>query len=127
MEHPYDPQTITMRLDYPPSVNKYWFQRNGYRTLTPKARAYREAASKYQHSRPMTRRIAILIEATMPDRRRRDIDNILKPILDAITHADIWVDDEQIDKLTITRIGVESPGCVDIYITEICPSEEMPK
>jgi crossover junction endodeoxyribonuclease RusA len=43
------------------------------------------------------------VEAWMPDRRRRDLDNTLKATQDAMTHAGIWDDDSQIDDLRIVR------------------------
>ena len=36
------------------------------------------------------------IEAWMPDKRVRDLDNLLKAPLDALTRAGFWVDDSQI-------------------------------
>jgi len=45
----------------------------------------------------------------MPDRRRRDLDNLLKSLLDAITHAGIWDDDSQVKHLEIREFGREPP------------------
>ena len=51
-----------------------------------------------------TARLAVEIDAWMPDRRRRDLDNTLKATLDSLTHAGLWEDDSQIDSLKIVRI-----------------------
>lgn len=50
-----------------------------------------------------TARLAIDIEFRAPDRRKRDIDNAIKGLLDALTHAGVWTDDSQIDDLRIWR------------------------
>lgn len=38
-----------------------------------------------------------------PDRRRRDIDNVQKALLDALQHAGAYSDDSQIIRLSIER------------------------
>ena len=64
-------------------------------------------------------RLSVTIAAPMPDRRRRDLDNLLKCALDCLTKAGIWEDDSTIDVLTITRGDVHSPGWLDVEITPI--------
>ncbi|EJW0474907.1 RusA family crossover junction endodeoxyribonuclease, partial [Escherichia coli] len=54
-------------------------------------------------------RLAIKIIAEPPDKRRRDLDNILKAPLDALTHAGLLIDDEQFDEINIVR-GLPVPG-----------------
>lgn len=48
-------------------------------------------------------RLDVAIYAFPPDKRRRDLDNLLKSCLDALTHAGVWLDDSQIDVLQIRR------------------------
>jgi crossover junction endodeoxyribonuclease RusA len=52
---------------------------------------------------PADGRIALCMDAFPPDRRRRDLDNIAKPVLDALEHAGIYLDDGQIDLLLTRR------------------------
>lgn len=109
-------------LPYPPSVNTYWRNVKG-RTLISKAgREYRNkvCASTY-HFETLQCRLSVEIEAFMPDKRKRDIDNLPKAILDSLSHAGVWVDDSQIDVLKISRMGIEKPGKV---IVKICKHEE---
>jgi crossover junction endodeoxyribonuclease RusA len=54
-------------------------------------------------------RLAVTIIAHVPDKRRRDLDNVLKAACDALQAAHIFDDDEQIDDLRITR-GRVVPG-----------------
>ena len=53
-------------------------------------------------------RLAIKIIAEPPDKRRRDLDNILKAPLDALTHAGLLIDDEQFDEINVR--GQTVPG-----------------
>lgn len=107
------------RLDYPPTVNHYWRVWNGRPILSAKGRAYRTAAEEFRPAIPLSSRLAVSLQLTMPDRRKRDIDNVAKAVLDAIGHAGLWNDDCQVDRLLIERVAVEPPGCVDVIIEEL--------
>jgi crossover junction endodeoxyribonuclease RusA len=48
-------------------------------------------------------RISLEVYAHPPDRRRRDIDNILKCLCDGLQHAGVYEDDCQIDEIHISR------------------------
>lgn len=67
---------------------------------------------------PFSGRLAVHIDAFPPDRRKRDIDNLHKATLDALTHAGVWNDDEQIDDLRTTRHAV-GEGMIHVTITEL--------
>jgi crossover junction endodeoxyribonuclease RusA len=48
-------------------------------------------------------RLNIKIDLYPPDKRKRDIDNMLKPLLDSLQNAGIIFDDAQFDKLCVER------------------------
>ena len=109
---------ITLSLPFPPSVNGYWRAPTkgrlaGRHLISAKGRQYREdtikSISHQWQGEPLSGRLAVKLVLIPPDRRQRDIDNYSKGLLDAITHAGVWKDDEQIDQLTIIR-GNRSPG-----------------
>lgn len=118
--------TTALELPYPPTVNSYW----GNRVVRPKGRKpivmtyiqepgkrFRNAVIGIAHgTEQMVGRLEMHVKCWMPDRRKRDIDNIAKALLDALAHANVYSDDSQIDKLTLERIGVEPPGRVEVYI-----------
>ena len=56
-----------------------------------------------------------------PDRRKRDLDNILKALQDSLQAAGVYKDDCQIDLLTVKRCEVdeEKRGFVVVTITAI--------
>lgn len=112
---------ISFRMDYPPSVNHYWRRApNGKGMyITADGKAYRSAAMEHRPESPIHGEVKLGLELTVPDKRRRDIDNVLKAILDAIGHAGIYEDDSQIVELHVRKVGVEAPGCVDVYLEAI--------
>lgn len=115
---------LLLHLGWPPSVNAYWrnVTINGRaRTLISRAgRDYRAEVKRTVHAGlPIAGRVSVVIDAYPPDRRARDIDNLLKSILDSLTHAGVWLDDEQVDDLRIIRRDVVPGGRIVINITEI--------
>jgi len=55
-------------------------------------------------------RLGLVIAAYPPDRRKRDLDNLLKATLDALVHTKIIRDDSDIDELGIARREVFPSG-----------------
>lgn len=116
---------LYLELPWPPSVNHYW-KRAGKRTVLSEAvrKFRREVKKQVLESRalltlelPFTCRLRIEIRVHPPDRRRRDIDNLLKSILDALEKSRVYDDDEQFDELWIERDEQWEDGGVEIYIT----------
>jgi hypothetical protein len=50
-------------------------------------------------------------------RRIGDIDGPLKPLLDALTHAGLWLDDSQVEQLRVTRLDDKENPRVDISVS----------
>jgi crossover junction endodeoxyribonuclease RusA len=108
-------------IPYPPSVNSIWRQYRGRTILSKEYRDYKTMVARLLGVNPVPTkaRIRICIYAYMPDRRRRDLDNLTKVTIDILTHAGVWMDDEQIDDLRIIRAGIDKPGRLEIEIEEI--------
>lgn len=113
-------------LPFPPSVNKYY--RNVLiagrpRTLISKVgRAFRSTVEDICAIRriPMLRgRVRVEVEVHPPDRRRRDLDNILKSLLDALVHGGVLGDDEQIDHLVVRRCSRDAVGFVRVSVSSL--------
>lgn len=106
-----------LSLPYPPSVNHYWQRnKNGGMRISKAGLAFRETVGyAYHMMKGFSGDVSLHIVAYPPDKRRRDLDNTLKAIGDALQHAGLIVDDFQIQDLRIIRGPVRAGG--EIYVT----------
>src|SRR5262245_20327232 len=115
---------VRLRLPYPPTVNMYWRYVQGRVLISKAGRQYREniaAAVVLQRGRRLTGRLSVGIIVHPPDRRTRDIDNVLKGTLDSLCHAGVYDDDGQIDSLFVSRGEVVTGGLLVVEVEEIEP------
>lgn len=94
---------VVLTLPWPPSVNRYWRQLNGRAILSADGRAYKQevaACCIFVGAQKFEGPVAVDILAVRPDKRRRDLDNLLKAALDAMTPW-VWADDSQVVDLRI--------------------------
>ncbi|MFH1833723.1 MAG: RusA family crossover junction endodeoxyribonuclease [bacterium] len=104
---------IEITIPYPPSVN-HFYRRVGPRTLISREGrtfcshvAYAHAIAGAPH---VDGPLALDIELYPPDNRRRDADNTIKPIQDALQKAGMFKDDSQIKRVSAEMMGVEPGG-----------------
>ena len=109
-------------LPWPPSVNHYWRTWQGRPRISHEGRQYRETVERLVLASGLqsfgANPVAVAIDAHMPDRRQRDLDNLLKATLDALTHAGLWLDDSQIHDLRITRAPIVKGGALKIRVED---------
>ena len=113
---------IKITLPYPPSVNHYWGQLGSRKFLGKKGKEFREAVflcSLNARQGALNERLYMEVYLYPPDKRKRDIDNVLKPLLDAMEHAGCYENDSQIDKLCVTRREVTPQGSCYVEIKTI--------
>jgi Holliday junction resolvase RusA-like endonuclease len=128
----HDNVVYQFRLPMPPSTNnaKAIFQPPKGRArliTTAEGRAYFEAVKRIWGRReeswrqPLTGRIRLLLVFFFRDRRRADISNRVKVLEDALTYAEVWTDDCQVDDGRQLRGGVDPRGIgyVDVVIEVI--------
>jgi len=124
----YPEKPLIMELPWPPSMNTYWrhvmVRGRSVTMLSKKGREYRKNAAGALLQQGyvclgIKDRLSVHLEVFPPDKRKRDLDNLPKGVLDALTKADVWKDDSQIDDLRITREHIVKGGLIVITIDEI--------
>jgi crossover junction endodeoxyribonuclease RusA len=108
-----------LQLPYPPSVNHYYRCFRNRMVIDKPGRAYRAvvcALLQAQGTQPMDGPLRVEIAVFPPDKRRRDLDNILKSLLDALQHAGAYHDDSQIEHLMLQKVRVIKDGRVEVTI-----------
>lgn len=112
---------ITLTLPLGPSVNHY-YKRCGNRSYLPKeAQEYRKAVAEIVAEAgfpTMEGRLAMFATIHPRSRVRTDLDNRMKALADALTHAGVWLDDEQLDEVHLIRGEVVKGGKVVVVVTE---------
>lgn len=128
---------IELILPYPPSVNHY--KTVGKIVTTQNGKKYQqrvdtsETKAFYYHvwikirESMALKRIETALISTIdmkvwlypPDKRKRDIDNVIKPLLDSLVKGGLLQDDSQINRLLIERRSIIKQGRVIVRIEEL--------
>ncbi len=128
---------IELKLPYPPSVNH--FKKVG-RTITTKSgkllqqrvnspetnRYFFEVWMIVQQLRVKEglksfgdATISLEVDVSPPDRRKRDLSNILKVLEDSLQKAQVFNDDYQISRIVVQRMSVIPGGEIIVKISKI--------
>lgn len=128
---------FSVTLPYPPTINHYWktFQREAGQpieyALTPKGKRFRRLVQQYimlarTQARsegvelPIPGPVCVSAFVYPPDLRKRDLDNILKPLLDSLQHSGVVKDDADISTLLVKRCARDrSGGKVHVTVNKI--------
>lgn len=132
-------QPIAFHLSWPPSVNALWrpvlrhararrgapvmgaAATYGGTILTDEGRRYRhvvfcELIEQAVPRRRLAQPVGISILACPPNAARRDLDNLLKATLDALTSGGVLEDDRHVDDLRIARGPVVDGGRMKVSL-----------
>lgn len=110
---------IQLILPLPPSINHYWRSHRNRRFISKEGVLFREAVIKEcaeQGVKEIPGRLAVYVSVYFATRRRSDIDNRLKSLLDALEHAGCYENDSQIDEIHIFRKEVRKGGACTVLI-----------
>jgi crossover junction endodeoxyribonuclease RusA len=136
---------LTVTLPWPPTVNTMWrsiarphrnakvlaaMGFNTHRTtvmLSAEGKRFREVAIRLIRDAmwdarcalgnlPLNIDVSVTLRFYPPDKRTRDLDNLLKAIFDACTHAGLWCDDNQVAHFDARRFEVRPGGEVAVEV-----------
>ncbi|MBQ3748065.1 MAG: RusA family crossover junction endodeoxyribonuclease [Kiritimatiellae bacterium] len=110
-------EALEFDLPWPPSVNNY-YRHVGPRVLISRAgRKYRTmVVSRLGGLKKLSGAVSLSLECYPPDRRRRDLDNLLKCLQDSITAAGVLDDDSQIRRLQMEMLEPIEGGLVHVRL-----------
>ena len=120
-----------MYLPFPPTVNHYYVKTKRGVFISKKGREFREkVADEINQQLPGTtigeeNKLSVDVVLFPMDKRKRDVDNYNKALLDAITQAGLWFDDSQVDQLHIYRGEVVKGGYCIVRIKEAEPIKKL--
>jgi crossover junction endodeoxyribonuclease RusA len=126
-------QRLELTLPWPPTVNHYWIQWVGRNRGSEKLRVFMAVSKSGEKYRKAVAdavkgighvegRLSMSLIVFPPDRLKRDLDNILKPLLDALAHAGAYRDDSQVDELRVLRARLSESKEGEVFLT----IEEIP-
>lgn len=120
----------TFTLPWPPSVNAAYRSvrmGRGVRVLLSRAgREFKDSAALELLAQRVpsfgAQRVSVAVSLFPPDRRRSDIDNRAKLLIDALMPS-VIDDDSQIDRLLFERCATVPGGRVDLMVAAIQPED----
>ncbi len=121
---PTEAATLRVALPYPPSVNHLYSRWRGRVVKSAVGRRYALRCAEHVWAARLgpprwvpPERLSIEVHVHPPDRRRRDLDNILKALGDAVA-AGLGIDDARIDAWRVVRGEPHRPhGRLELLIS----------
>lgn len=119
---------MTLTLPWPPSANTYYRHVSkgplaGRVLLSEAGRAYRKAVDAVVRQARGRKAWAVPLEVRIaafpPDRRKRDLDNLVKSVLDSLQASGVYENDSQIDSLSIYRAERVVGGQLEVVINPL--------
>ena len=117
---------VHFKLPLPPTINHYYKQRrNGGRYIGEEGVLFRQQVKIITAAGPHfgDSRLNLEIVLHFKTRARNDLSNRIKSLEDALMHAGLFNDDEQIDILTVRRGDVIKSGLCVVTITRLLDTE----
>ncbi len=124
-------ERVALTLPWPPSVNHYWRPVGSRLLLTDAGKAYKRTVAQAvlrtwprAIPRPLHGHLGVTLTYHRSDQQRYDVDNFAKSLLDALTHAGVWLDDSQVDALHLLRGALAEVAHVVVTIQQLRQAEK---
>lgn len=117
---------IRLELPFPPSVNRYWRHVGNRVLISKEGRQYRELVTDLMKLKKIKKHegeLIVDIRLIPADRRRRDVDNSLKALLDAMQSGGAYDDDSQIVRLTVEKFEPEANAARSEIVVRHVPAK----
>ena len=122
--------TYIFEMPWPPTVNHHHQPTIGWKGKKPFAKIVKGAKAR-QYSKDMTKYLELIgiankrlsgrlkVDMTLHPMRlgKYDIDNRTKSAFDALSESSFWLDDEQVDILTIEKAEKIEGGLIILAVT----------
>ena len=121
---------IELFLPFPPSINSYYVKtRNGV-FISASGKAYHKRVLEDIKEQcgpmiPISIYVHLSVVLFMPDKRKRDLDNYMKPLLDSLTRCAFYEDDSLVNQLFVYRGAPQLCGSVFIRVSDAAPSVSL--
>jgi crossover junction endodeoxyribonuclease RusA len=112
---------LTLDLPFPNSQNTHWRHARGYTYISKKGMEFRKRVAEYVAERQAVGPegfVTVDIRLWPDSKRKLDIDNRIKPLLDALECAGVILDDCLVYKLIVERMPVVKGGKCVVIISE---------
>lgn len=114
---------MTFNLPFPPTLNHMHLSKGRMRFLSGEYKAFIALVANIVQREKIpamgSQRLSVAIWLHWPNKRRGDIDNRCKPILDALQRVGVYDDDSQIDELHVYRADIVKLGYCKVNIAPI--------
>ena len=114
---------VLLELPFPPSMNTYWRNFRGRTVLSKAGRQFKEDVQNYiiENNIPKfgDKKLKITMILRPRDKRKVDIDNRIKAVLDSLEDAGVFDDDFQVDHLEMIRGEPLKGGLIRVLIEEL--------
>jgi len=114
---------IVLNLPYPPSVNHMYINAHGRRFPNKKALDYKSQVADYVVEYKVPKlgdaKLSLTIWVYPPDKRKRDISNIIKIVEDSLQDAGVYDNDFNIDILIVQRGEIKKGGGILVMLDKI--------
>lgn len=103
--------TIQLHIPYPPSANRLWVRaRKGMRRSDEYMQWLRDAGWHVKSQKPGSIQgpYKISLQAVRPDKRKRDLGNLEKPISDLLQHLGVIHDDCECEMIIARWVTIGS-------------------
>jgi crossover junction endodeoxyribonuclease RusA len=121
-QHARTRELLSITLPLPPSVNTYWRKSPHGMYITQQGKDFRQSVAEIIADQKALKfgraRLFMAVRLCMRDKRASDLDNRLKALCDALEHAGVFDDDEQIDELCVVRGPIVKGGQCYVMLRE---------